>query len=551
DLPPAVARGASSSATTGAPSSLSEPPATTRLAPDVVDFDELIEASPDALPAGEVDGAVVPAVGDAPTEPALPPTDSSVDVTAPPAPMPPANPRRSDPGGSLVGPPRIPAAKSKPYTPIAAVGLRARQGDGKQLRVTEVAASASRHDPRHEGGPVRPRPKPIETTPGSMIESPSPRQVDEESPALEIDPSDVILTATADERAPPAMARAPEAPAPPPPPTAAQATDALPSAPELPVVPLVATEAEKPSVPPPPIVFAKSVSSLAFEPTAAASAPASDPPSDRSDDAPSRRRSESSEASHPSGEEAWANGGGSESEAPARVRRRSGRKVAGVLAVVTLSCCALILYARHAYRGAHDTNEGLGLRPPSLTASSVKPEPPVPATVQPVDTSASATEDPVEIPPSTPESTSTNTSASAAATASSPTPSTSAAPARTTAAATTPSRPKTTTDHRPTAAASTGTTTGGGLSSESITKAAQRALEGKDKDDKQGSRAAQLAFLATRQDPGNADAWLTLGAAYEAMGKKPQAIDAYRNCARRASGHPRVARCKQLAGIKD
>jgi cytochrome c-type biogenesis protein CcmH/NrfG len=89
------------------------------------------------------------------------------------------------------------------------------------------------------------------------------------------------------------------------------------------------------------------------------------------------------------------------------------------------------------------------------------------------------------------------------------------------------------------------------ISSESIQQAAQRALESKDKDEKEGTRAAQLAFLATQQDPGNADAWLTLGAAYEAMGKKQQAIESYRSCARKASAHPRVSECRQLAGIKD
>ena len=73
----------------------------------------------------------------------------------------------------------------------------------------------------------------------------------------------------------------------------------------------------------------------------------------------------------------------------------------------------------------------------------------------------------------------------------------------------------------------------------------------KDKDEKQGTRAAQMAFLATQQDPGNAVAWLTLGAAYESMGKKQQAMDSYRSCARKAASHLRVADCKQRAGIKD
>ena len=117
---------------------------------------------------------------------------------------------------------------------------------------------------------------------------------------------------------------------------------------------------------------------------------------------------------------------------------------------------------------------------------------------------------------------------------------------------TTTARPRPTGEVAAAPASASGTATAGsGLSSESITQAAQRALEGKDKDEKQGTRAAQLAFLATQQDPGNADAWLTLGAAYEAMGKKQQAIESYRSCARKAASHPHVSECKQLAGIKD
>jgi cytochrome c-type biogenesis protein CcmH/NrfG len=119
-----------------------------------------------------------------------------------------------------------------------------------------------------------------------------------------------------------------------------------------------------------------------------------------------------------------------------------------------------------------------------------------------------------------------------------------------TATTTATARPRPTAESAP-PSASAATGSGGPLTSESITAAAQRALEGKDKDEKQGTRAAQLAFLATQQDPTNADAWLTLGAAYEAMGKKQQAIESYRSCARRAASHPRVSECKQLAGIKE
>jgi hypothetical protein len=217
-----------------------------------------------------------------------------------------------------------------------------------------------------------------------------------------------------------------------------------------------------------------------------------------------------------------------------------------------LSGAALALFARYQYRGEHDTNNGLALRPPPLTQSAV-PDPP------PVD------------PPPAAASASTTTTATIAA-AAPPAPPTSAAalpaaaptevaPAATTARS---ARPKPTGE--PTAAspptpppspsASPATSAGapvssGGISSETIAQAAQRALEGKDRDEKQGTRAAQLAFLATQQDPGNAEAWLTLGAAYEAMGKKQQAIESYRSCARKASAHPRVSECKQLAGIKD
>jgi hypothetical protein len=83
--------------------------------------------------------------------------------------------------------------------------------------------------------------------------------------------------------------------------------------------------------------------------------------------------------------------------------------------------------------------------------------------------------------------------------------------------------------------------------SDSFTQAAQKALE-KDGATRGASRAAELAWKATRNNPANAEAWLTLGAAYDTLGNKAQAQSAYRSCARQASG-PRVAECRALAGL--
>jgi cytochrome c-type biogenesis protein CcmH/NrfG len=79
-----------------------------------------------------------------------------------------------------------------------------------------------------------------------------------------------------------------------------------------------------------------------------------------------------------------------------------------------------------------------------------------------------------------------------------------------------------------------------------LTANAQAALE---KADRTG-KAVRLAHQATQSDPSNAEAWLTLGAAYAAMGQAGNAMNAYRQCAKRASG-PRVSECKALAGIAE
>lgn len=241
-------------------------------------------------------------------------------------------------------------------------------------------------------------------------------------------------------------------------------------------------------------------------------------------------------------EEAWANGAGSERPPTPPTPRTNGRFVAlGFVASVILGAGA-ILYARNAYRGTHDTNDGLALRPP--------PDPTTPA--PPASSASRALDVPTmtAVPPP-PEP---SASAPAPEPAADPTPirapSTVRPPAPVAEPRPTEPKPDEAADPKPTEPKRPDPASAGGLSSESITQAAQRALEDKTRDDKQGTRATQLAFLATQQDPTNAEAWLTLGAAYESMGNKQQAIQAYRSCARKASSHPRVADCKALAGIK-
>ena len=74
---------------------------------------------------------------------------------------------------------------------------------------------------------------------------------------------------------------------------------------------------------------------------------------------------------------------------------------------------------------------------------------------------------------------------------------------------------------------------------------AQRLLELR-----QPGKAAAVAHRITVREPGNAEAWLTLGAAYHTLGRKADAMNAYRSCAKQAVG-PRVSECKALAGIPE
>jgi hypothetical protein len=243
---------------------------------------------------------------------------------------------------------------------------------------------------------------------------------------------------------------------------------------------------------------------------------------------------------------------------PPVVKRMSGRSVALALMGVIAVFSALALYARYSYRGEHDTAAGLGL---PLRDAAV----------------ASATTDPT--PPS---------SAPSTAGAGSAAPAPSATVAVGTAPATAPSTtavanggtPGGSGTRTPGTGTGTGTGTGGAsalvgsgggaathgtgtkpagapmadppdasasAAADSFTQQAQKALE-KEGEARSASRAAELAWKATTRDPSNAEAWLTLGAAYHSLGNKAQAMNAYRSCARQATG-PRVAECRALAGM--
>ncbi|MGO9714058.1 MAG: response regulator [Polyangiaceae bacterium] len=72
------------------------------------------------------------------------------------------------------------------------------------------------------------------------------------------------------------------------------------------------------------------------------------------------------------------------------------------------------------------------------------------------------------------------------------------------------------------------------------TRDAQRALESGDT-----GKAIDFAKQATASDPSNTEAWLTLGAAYEASGRSGLARNAYKSCAAQGRGE-RVAECRAL-----
>jgi Flp pilus assembly protein TadD len=61
------------------------------------------------------------------------------------------------------------------------------------------------------------------------------------------------------------------------------------------------------------------------------------------------------------------------------------------------------------------------------------------------------------------------------------------------------------------------------------------------------AKAVSLAQQAVASNPGDADAWLTLGAAYQASGNGAAARDAYKSCVAQAHSAA-VSHCRVMAG---
>ena len=242
-----------------------------------------------------------------------------------------------------------------------------------------------------------------------------------------------------------------------------------------------------------------------------------------------------------------------ERAAQAREKRYSGKSIAGVLVAVMIAVSVLTLIGRFMVRGDHDTAEGLGL---PLRDAAVATS----ATPSASDTSTSALASNTPPPPTAPAPSTTPTempvALTSAVTTGAPPPAVDPRggqphslvgvgpgthPSATTTAGVKPPDPIPVVDASVVDAA-------GVSASEGLTAQAQKSLEG---DNARGAgSAATLAWKATRQDPTNAEAWLTLGAAYHTLGRKADAMNAYRSCAKQAVG-PRVSECKALAGIPE
>lgn len=231
-------------------------------------------------------------------------------------------------------------------------------------------------------------------------------------------------------------------------------------------------------------------------------------------------------------------------------KRMSGKSVAFALMGVTLAFAALALYARYTYRGDHDTQSGLALplRDAGATTTAATTTGPLttaapPVTAAPVvsaaplaSASASATPPPVASASSAPAPSATAPVVVA----------TNPATGNPVAPATPGTRPVVTASAEPTAPP-VAPGASAAAAADTFTQEAQKALE---KEGQGGSagRAAELASRATKRDPTNAEAWLTLGAAYTSLGSKNLAQQAFRSCAKQAVG-PRVAECRALAGL--
>ncbi len=207
-------------------------------------------------------------------------------------------------------------------------------------------------------------------------------------------------------------------------------------------------------------------------------------------------------------------------------RRLSGPRVAlalvGIIGVVAVA----VIFARRAVRAEHDDANGLSVLSDSQASQVATRE-------DAASWSSSATTSSPTSSSSTPPLTSsTPPLASSLATAPSSAPTADASPAAQVTGTPSSSAPVV----RPTPSASAPPESIGSIAQ------AQRHLE-----QNAPAKAADMALRIIQRDPSNADAWLTLGAAYSAMGRPHAAKEAYRACVKVGKGGS-VAECKALTG---
>jgi DNA-binding response OmpR family regulator len=246
-----------------------------------------------------------------------------------------------------------------------------------------------------------------------------------------------------------------------------------------------------------------------------------------------------------------------EDEHPPPPKRMSGKSVALALMAVTFAFAALALYARYSYRGDHDTQTGLALplRDGGATTTAATASGTIPTATTPTPTAvtsatavpvASATVAPLTSATAVPVASATAVPVASAPLAVAPVvTSTNPGPGNPVATGTRPVTAAPVTEPGRVEAPAPGASAA--AAADTFTQEAQKALEREGQGGSAG-RAAELASRATKRDPTNAEAWLTLGAAYTSLGSKNLAQQAFRSCAKQAVG-PRVAECRALAGL--
>jgi DNA-binding response OmpR family regulator len=216
---------------------------------------------------------------------------------------------------------------------------------------------------------------------------------------------------------------------------------------------------------------------------------------------------------------------------PVPVKNRvAGSRVVGGLAAVMAVMVVAALLLRSTVREGHDTNAGLALRPPDETAEAGVASQAVgaaaPMTGATLDAAGAAVAPTEPIAASSSEVSTGPVSivvdagnVRAPSAAAAPGPATSASSATSATSASPPPTTETATH---------------------MVIRAQQYLESGSP-----SRAVEAARHATQIDPSDAEAWLTLGAAYDSAGNHAKSRAAYESCGRQARG-ARVSECRAL-----